>query len=63
MTPEPPTAYVNARLLDPDSGLDANGALFAKNGAIADFGPALFADGVPSGIETVDCGATASAPA
>ena len=62
MTPVPPTAYVNARLLDPDSGLDASGALLAKEGVIADFGPALFADGVPDGTLTVDCGGHCLAP-
>ena len=56
MIPAPPTAYVNARLLDPDSGLDASGALLVKEGAIADLGPALFADGVPEGTAAVDCG-------
>ena len=62
MIPEPPTAYVNARLLDPDSGLDSPGALLAKDGAIADFGPELFADGVPEGIAVVDCGGHCLAP-
>ncbi len=54
---EPPgrVAYLNARLLDPASGLDAPGALFADGKRIADLGPRLFADGVPEGIETVDC--------
>ena len=55
MPPEPPTAFVNARLLDPDSGLDSPGALLVKEGAIADFGPDLFAGGVPDGIATIDC--------
>ncbi len=50
------TAYINARLLDPDSGLDAGGALLTEGALIADLGPGLFAEGVPEGIETVDCG-------
>ena len=62
MISEPPTAYVNARLLDPDSGLDSPGALLAKDGAIADFGPELFVDGVPEGIAVVDCGGHCMAP-
>ncbi|GAB6051771.1 dihydroorotase [Magnetospira thiophila] len=53
--PPPPTAYVNARLMDPATGLDAPGALYAEGESIADFGPGLFADGVPDGIEVVDC--------
>ncbi|MCW8861461.1 MAG: dihydroorotase [Rhodospirillales bacterium] len=49
------TAYINARLLDPASGLDAPGALLSDGETIADVGPRLFGDGVPEGIETVDC--------
>ncbi len=49
------TAYINARLLNPESGLDAAGALLTEGAEIADLGPQLFADGVPDGIETVDC--------
>ncbi len=55
-------AYVNARLLDPASGLDARGALLAEGRKIADHGPSLFADGVPEGIEVVDCGGHCLAP-
>ncbi len=55
-TPPPPTAYVNARLIDPASGLDASGALLAEGETIVDFGPGLFAAGVPDGMRSVDCG-------
>ena len=55
-------AYRNARLLDPATGLDARGALLTEDGTIADLGPGLFADGVPEGIETVDCGGHALSP-
>lgn len=55
-------AYMNARLVDPASGLDTQGALFTENGVIADFGAGLFADGVPDGIETVDCRGHVLAP-
>ncbi|MGB8274833.1 MAG: dihydroorotase [Alphaproteobacteria bacterium] len=48
-------AYVNARLLDPASGLDVKGALLADGDIIADLGPDLFTGGVPDGIEVVDC--------
>jgi dihydroorotase len=48
-------AYINARLIDPDSGLDTPGALLTEGRQIADLGPRLFADGVPEGIEVVDC--------
>lgn len=49
-------AYVNARLFDAATGLDEKGALLTEGNRIADFGAGLFKDGVPEGIETVDCG-------
>ncbi|WP_374447264.1 dihydroorotase [Stella sp.] len=55
-------ALVNARLLDPAGGRDHPGGLLAVDGRIADLGPALFADGVPEGIETVDCHGLALIP-
>lgn len=61
-TAAPPTAYINARLLDPASGLDARGALLTVEGRIADLGPHLFAQGVPAGIQTVDCQGHCLAP-
>ena len=56
------TAYINARLLDPKSELDAIGALLTEGTRIADVGPDLFAEGVPEGIETVDCAGHCLAP-
>jgi dihydroorotase len=55
-------AYVNARLIDPASGLDAPGALLSDGRRIADLGPRLFADGVPEGTLTVECGGHCLAP-
>ncbi len=55
-------AYVNARLLDPASGLDAPGALLTDGRRIVEMGPGLFADGVPEGTDTVDCGGHCLAP-
>lgn len=49
------TAYINARLLDPATGLDVAGGLLTKGEAISDFGPDMFTDSVPDGTETVDC--------
>ena len=56
------TAYINARLLDPKSELDAIGALLTEGTRIADVGPDLIAEGVPEGIETVDCAGRCLAP-
>ena len=56
------TAWINARLVDPASGLDAPGALLTEGRRIADLGARLFADGVPEGVEVVDCGGHCLAP-
>ncbi len=48
-------AYINARLLDPASGLDSPGALLSDGEAVSDFGPDLFKDGVPDGVTSIDC--------
>ena len=55
-------AYVNARLLDPSSGLDKPGALLVQDGHIADIGRDLFKDGAPSVGRVVDCGGKCLAP-
>ncbi len=56
------TAYVNARLLDPASGLDATGALVVEDGRIADVGPQVLAEGAPEGLAVIDCGGHCLAP-
>jgi len=53
--PNRKVAYINARLFDAASGLDQKGALLTIGNSISDFGPMLFNDGVPEGIEVVDC--------
>ena len=55
-------ALVNARLLDPASGLDAPGGLLTEGETIADVGPGLFADGTPPGATVVDCDGKCLAP-
>jgi dihydroorotase len=55
-------AYINARLLDPATGLDTRGALLTNGERIADVGADLFKDGVPSGIQVVDCQGLCLAP-
>ena len=49
-------AYTNARLIDPESGLDVKGGLLTDGSVIADFGEKLFNNGTPDGAEVVDCG-------
>ena len=55
-------AYVNARLLDPASGLDAPGGLITEGETIADFGPDVGGGGLPEGCETIDCRGLCLAP-
>jgi dihydroorotase len=55
LNPGHKVAYVNARLFDPESGLDAHGGLLTAGSAIAGFGPGLFQDGAPKDAEVVDC--------
>ncbi|MEE8499991.1 MAG: dihydroorotase [Kiloniellales bacterium] len=56
------TAYLNARLLDPASGLDAPGALVVEDGRIAALGPGLLAEGAPEGMAAVECAGHCLAP-
>lgn len=56
------TAFVNARLVDPDTGLDTTGALLVENGKIADLGPRLFNNAKPANAETIDCAGHVLAP-
>ena len=48
-------AYINARLLDPASGLDSPGGLLSDGELVSDFGPELFKTGVPDGATVIDC--------
>lgn len=48
-------AYINARLMDPASGLDAQGGLLTEGETIVDFGADLFADGAPNDAQVIDC--------
>ena len=56
------TAFINARLIDPASGLDEPGALLVDGDRIADLGPRLFQDGQPADATIVDCGGRVLAP-
>ncbi len=48
-------AYINARLLDPASGLDGMGGLLSIGEVVRDFGPDLFSGGIPDGATVIDC--------
>jgi dihydroorotase len=66
LTPNPripasPIALVNARLIDPSSGLDVLGGVLIADGLIADLG-AHIAPGAVGDAESVDCGGRVLAP-
>ena len=48
------TAFINARLVDPSSGLDEPGGLLVKDGIIADLGAHLRRN-APGDAEVIDC--------
>lgn len=55
------TAFLNARLIDPETGLDDAGGLLVENGVIADMGDHLRRN-APKGAEVVDCNGHVLAP-
>ena len=48
------TAYINARLLDPETNLDIKGELLTEGDIICDLGPKLFSENIPDSIEVSD---------
>jgi len=50
------TAYTNARLIDPATGMDIKGGLITRGNKIEDFGAGIFNNGAPEGAEVIDCG-------
>ncbi|MFO1119778.1 MAG: dihydroorotase [Rhodospirillales bacterium] len=55
-------AYLDARLLDPASGLDQRGGVLTAGEIIIDFGPHVVADAVPADAEIVACNGFCLAP-
>lgn len=56
-------AYINARLLDPASGLDTTGGLLTEGEIITDVGPGLAKKkDAPKGAKVVDCGGKCLSP-
>jgi len=58
----PPSAFINARLLDPVRGIDVQGGLLVDDGRIAGLGPTLFNDGIPAQATVIDCAGLCLAP-
>jgi len=55
-------AYVNARLLDPATGLDAMGGVLTEGESITAVGAGLFNDTVPEDAKVIDCQGKCLAP-
>lgn len=58
----PQTVFVNARLLDPASGLDAMGSLLVEGSRIVEFAPGLYETGLPALADVIDCEGHCLAP-
>lgn len=56
LTEQDITLYHNARLIDPETGLDETGGLLTQGHIIADLGAHLTKDNAPKGAKLVDCG-------
>jgi dihydroorotase len=57
-----PVVLINARLLDPASGLDARGGVLIVSGRIAELGPAVTVAMAPGGAEVIDARGLCLAP-
>lgn len=55
-------AYINARIIDPETKFDKIGQLLTIGNKIADFGENIFGGKVPEDAEIVDCGGNALVP-
>ncbi len=56
-----PAVFLNARLIDPETGRDEPGGLLVENGLIADLGPHLRRN-APEGAAVIDCRGTVVCP-
>ena len=56
------TAFLNARLVDPESGYDGPGEIIVQDGQIAEVVRAMRLEGLSSEIERVDCQGAVLAP-
>ncbi|HCX14162.1 MAG TPA: dihydroorotase, partial [Rhodospirillaceae bacterium] len=56
------TAYINARILDPESGFDGSGELLTIGEKIADIGTKLFDGKPPADAQVVDCAGLCLSP-
>ena len=62
MSAPQPIAFVNARLIDPESGYDGPGCLLARDGVIAELRRSPTFDSRPAEARLIDCEGAALAP-
>ena len=55
-------AYINARLLDPATGVNAPGDVLTEGDKIIEVGASLFSDDGPDGADVIDCAGACLAP-
>lgn len=56
LKPSDVTAYVNARVIDPESGLDVKGGIITRGAVFDEFGEHITAQNAPEGATVIDCG-------
>ncbi|MBB4198357.1 dihydroorotase [Rhodoblastus sphagnicola] len=57
-----PLAFVNARLVDPETGAETRGGLLVEDGRILDFGPHVTPAALAAHFGVIDCGGHVLAP-
>jgi len=57
-----PKAFVNARLVDPETGAETRGGLLVEDGRILDFGPAVAPGAFSRDIGVIDCAGNVLCP-
>jgi dihydroorotase len=62
MTALRPLLFLDARLVDPSTGVESRGGLLVLDGRIADLGPSLTAASAPEGARIISCGGDVVAP-
>lgn len=62
MSAQPPTAFLNARLVDPESGYDGPGCLIVADGIVADVLHQPTYEGLSHDVEVIDCQGMMLAP-
>ena len=60
--PALPLFFINARLIDPATGMETRGGLYAREGRIVDLGAPLTRDAAPAEARLIDCAGAVLAP-